>query len=437
MNHYYIETYGCQMNLVDSELVAGILESEGYRKVDDIARADAIFLNTCSVREHAEDKIHSRLGVLKKLKRETPNLLIGVLGCMAQNLKEDILINKPYVDFVLGPDSYRRIPELITKRQQLQQSIVDTRLSRYEIYEGLFPSRHGGVNAWIPIMRGCDKFCTFCIVPFTRGRERSRPMSSIVSEIQKAVEEGFVEITLLGQNVNSYYHEENYFPQLLDAVASISGVRRIRFTSPHPQDVGDDMLHMMLKHDNICKSIHLPLQAGSDNVLLRMNRTYSKNQFLSLVEKIRTILPGCGLTTDIIVGFPGETDRDFDETLNVMKKVKFDSAFTFKYSKRPGTKSAGYDDTVSNQEKQKRLEKVIALQKKHTILSNKREIGKTLKVLVEKESKKSDHFWSGRTNSNKWVIFPKGNSKIKEFVDVVITDAKGVSLFGEIVETGE
>jgi len=425
------------MNLVDSELVAGILESEGYQKANNITGADAIFLNTCSVREHAEDKIHSRLGVLKKLKRETPHLLIGVLGCMAQNLKEDILINKPYVDFVLGPDSYRRIPELITKRQQLQQSIVDTRLSRYEIYEGLFPFRQWGVNAWIPIMRGCDKFCTFCIVPFTRGRERSRPISSIVDEIQKAVDEGFVEITLLGQNVNSYYHEGNYFPQLLDTVASIHGVRRIRFTSPHPQDVDDDMLHIMLKHDNICKSIHLPLQSGSDKVLLRMNRTYSKNQYLSLVENIRTILPWCGLTTDIIVGFPGETERDFEETLTVMKKVKFDSAFTFKYSKRPGTKSAEYDNTVSNQEKQKRLEKVIALQKKHTILSNKREIGKTLKVLVEKESQKSDHFWSGRANSNKWVIFPKRNSKIKEFVDVVITDEKGVSLFGEIVESGE
>ncbi|MCH8069877.1 MAG: tRNA (N6-isopentenyl adenosine(37)-C2)-methylthiotransferase MiaB [Candidatus Marinimicrobia bacterium] len=430
MKLYYIETYGCQMNIADSELVAGILQKEGYVQAGCMDDADVIFLNTCAIREHAEKKIHSRLGVLNKLKQNNPAMVLGILGCMAQHVKDDILENKPYVDFVLGPDTYRRIPQLLQRHKELQTSIVDTRLSRFEVYEDLFPSRREGINAWVSIMRGCDKFCTFCIVPFTRGRERSRPLKSICNEIEKAVDKGYVEITLLGQNVNSYYFGSARFPDLLDAVAKIPGVQRVRFTSPHPKDVDDDMLFVMRDNNNLCKSIHLPLQSGSDHVLKRMSRTYNQNEFLALVTRIKEILPGCSLTTDIIVGFPGETGADFEETLKIMKIVKFDSAFTFKYSSRQGTKAAEFNDQISETEKQVRLEALITLQSQHTLFNNSREIGNSLKVLVEKESKKDSNKWAGRTDTNKWVIFPKGHTRIKEFVDIKITSAHGVSLFG-------
>ncbi|MFQ6674260.1 MAG: tRNA (N6-isopentenyl adenosine(37)-C2)-methylthiotransferase MiaB, partial [Fidelibacterota bacterium] len=320
---------------------------------------------------------------------------------------------------------------------QHEKSIVDARLSRYEVYYHLFPSRENGINAWISIMRGCDKFCTFCIVPFTRGRERSRSAESVVEEVSQAVDAGFVEVTLLGQNVNSYRHGKYRFPELLEAVATVPGVRRIRFTSPHPQDVDDDMLFVMRDHSNICKSLHLPLQAGADRILKRMNRTYTRTEYLSLVGRIREILPGCAITTDIIVGFPGESRRAFEETLEVMERIKFDSAFTFKYSPRPGTKAAEYSDQVQEQEKQDRLEKLLTLQRKHTLLNNKREIGRILKVLVEKESKMSSDEWAGRTDSNKWVVFPKGVAMAKQMVDVTITAARGVTLFGELTENPE
>lgn len=430
VKQFYIDTYGCQMNVADSELVAGILEREGYVRTFEEGRADAIFLNTCAIREHAEEKIHSRLGTLRKLKERNPGTVIGILGCMAQHIKDDILESKPYVDLVLGPDSYRRIPEVLQRHRHQKASVVDTRLSRYEVYEDLFPSRQEGVNAWVSIMRGCDKFCTFCIVPFTRGRERSRPVKSVVREVKQAVDAGFVEITLLGQNVNSYRYETSRFPDLLAAVAEVPGVLRIRFTSPHPQDVDDDMLFVMAGHHNICKSIHLPLQAGSNRVLKRMNRTYTREGYLALVDRIRDILPGCGLSTDIIVGFPGETRKEFERTLHVMDRVRFDSAFTFKYSPRPGTKAAEYTDQVAEDEKQSRLEELIALQKQHTLLKNSSEIGKTLKVLVEKESKFSPLEWAGRTDTNNWVIFPKGLASPKQLVDVRVTDAQGVSLLG-------
>ncbi|MFQ6676347.1 MAG: tRNA (N6-isopentenyl adenosine(37)-C2)-methylthiotransferase MiaB [Fidelibacterota bacterium] len=434
MKQFYLDTYGCQMNVADSELVAGILEREGFVRTFREDRADAIFLNTCAIRDHAEEKIHSRLGTLKKLKERNPGTIIGILGCMAQHMKDDILETKPYVDVVLGPDSYRRIPQVLRRHRYHQTSVVDTRLSRYEVYENLFPSRQEGVNAWISIMRGCDKFCTFCIVPFTRGRERSRPLPSVVREVKQAVESGFVEVTLLGQNVNSYRHGSHRFPELLDAVARVPGVLRIRFTSPHPQDVDDDMLSVMRGHDNICKSIHLPLQAGSNRILRRMNRTYTRESYLALVERIRDTLPGCGLSTDIIVGFPGETREEFEQTLTVMETVRFDAAFTFKYSPRPGTKAAQFSDPVDEIEKQARLEKVVALQRRHTLLRNEKEIGKILNVLVEKESKFSPREWAGRTDTNKWVIFPKGGASVKEVVRVRITDAKGVTLFGRLQE---
>ena len=437
MKRYYIETYGCQMNVADSELVSGLMEKSGYSRTGSEAEADAIFLNTCAIREHAEEKIHSRLGTLRKLKSDRPGTIIGILGCMAQHVKDDILEHKSYVDFVLGPDSYRRLPALLRRQEETASSIVDTRLSRFEVYENLYPSRNEGINAWVSIMRGCDKFCTFCIVPFTRGRERSRTIGSIVEEVEQAVDQGFMEITLLGQNVNSYRCGGARFPELLDAVSQIYGVERIRFTSPHPQDVDDDMLFVMRDSPNICNSVHLPLQAGSDRILSRMNRTYTKSEFVTLAERIRHILPGCGLSTDIIAGFPGETDEQFAETLEVMERVRFDSAFTFKYSSRPGTKAEEYSDHISEEVKQARLAQLIELQRRHTLARNRDEIGKTVKVLVEKESKKSSAEWAGRTDSNKWVIFPKGGARIRDLVDVQIVGARGVSLFGELVQIGE
>ena len=437
MKRYYIETYGCQMNVADSELVASLMEKSGFARSDSEFGANAVFLNTCAIREHAEDKIHSRLGKLRKLKNDNPEMIIGIMGCMAQHVKDNILENKPYVDFVLGPDSYRRIPELLRRHEETNASVVDTRLSRFEVYENLYPSRQEGSNAWVSIMRGCDKFCTFCIVPFTRGRERSCTVESVVEEVQQTVDQGFVEITLLGQNVNSYRHGDARFPELLDAVAQIPGVMRIRFTSPHPQDIDDDMLFVMRDHANICNSVHLPLQAGAERILKRMNRTYTQAQFLALSEQIRNILPGCGISTDIIAGFPGETEEEFGETLAVMEKVKFDSAFTFKYSSRPGTKAAEYSDQIPEKVKKDRLAKLVDLQYKHTLFRNRKEIGKKVKVLVEKESKKSSNEWAGRTDNNKWVIFPKESAEIRDLVDVKIVDAQGVSLFGEIIQVGK
>lgn len=431
---FYLETYGCQMNLADSELITGMLLREGYRPTERLEDADAIFVNTCAIREHAEEKVHSRLGQFHRVKRQRPQVIIGVLGCMAQHLKSTILESKPYVDIILGPDSYRRLPQLLRREMTDPTSHVDTTLSRFEVYDDLFPSRAEGINAWISIMRGCDKFCTFCIVPFTRGRERSRSIDSIVEEVHQAVEQGFMEITLLGQNVNSYSHEGARFPHLLATVAQQAGVQRIRFTSPHPQDVDDFLLAVMAKYDNICNSIHLPLQAGSDRILSRMNRSYTRDHFIQLAHKIREQLPGIGISTDIIVGFPGETERDFYDTLEVMEAVRFDSAFTFKYSPRIGTKAAEYPEQLSEKEKQARLEEVIALQKKHTLQRNQEYIGKVEWVLVEKESKRSQNQWAGRTDSNKWVIFDKDTAQIKDLVPVLITEARGVSLHGKLVK---
>ena len=434
---FVLETYGCQMNTADSELVEGILIDLGLEKTQDLYDADAIFLNTCAIRENAEVKVHSRLGNLRKIKQEKPHLIIGVLGCMAQNLKDDLLKNKPYVDIILGPDSYRNIPKLMNRHLIEKKSIVDTKLSRYEVYEDLFPKRNKGVNAWVSIMRGCDKFCSFCIVPFTRGRERSRSVENIVTEVKKAVDQGFVEITLLGQNVNSYKHESNSFADLLLSVSDINGVKRIRYTSPHPQDINVELLEVMASRKNICNYVHLPLQAGNDEVLNRMNRTYTKDQFLARVNQIRNTLPNVGISTDIIVGFPGENEAEFQETMDVMEVVKFDSAFTFKYSSRPGTKAAEFNDHVPEDEKQDRLERLIEMQQKHTLFRNRAIVGRVEMVLVEKESKRSKKQWAGRTDANKWVVFNKENAKIKDLIPVKIMDARGITLHGEIVQIQE
>jgi len=434
---YHIHTYGCQMNVADSELVESILIDQGYSNSNDPSKADAIFINTCSIREHAEDKVHSQLGRYELIKKDRPDVIIGVLGCMAQSLKHDLLEKRSFVDIILGPDSYRRLPDLLKRSEGHPQSLVDTKLSRFEVYDDLFPSRNEGINAWISIMRGCDKFCTFCIVPFTRGRERSRNTLSILEEAKEAVKQGYKEITLLGQNVNSYHYEDYQFHHLLEAVAGVPGIQRIRYTSPHPQDITEELLSTMSKHKNICNYIHLPLQAGSDKILKRMNRTYTKSHFLSLVQRIRDILPDVGISTDIIVGFPGETDEDFSQTIEVMNEVKFDSAFNFKYSSRRGTKASEYEDKVQEEIKQQRLEQVIDLQKKHTLERNMELVGTLQAVLVEKESKMSSDYWAGRTDSNKWVIFKKENIPKKDMVSVLIKEAKGITLHGEFIQSLE
>ena len=428
---FALETYGCQMNVADSELVEGILTNLGLEKTANYDEADAIFLNTCAIRENAETKVHSKLGNLHKIKLNKPHLIIGVLGCMAQNLKDDLLKNKPYVDIILGPDSYRKIPDLINRHVKDNKSIVDTKLSRYEVYENLFPSRGDTFNAWVSIMRGCDKFCSFCIVPFTRGRERSRSVESVVEEVKKAVDQGFVEITLLGQNVNSYNYEGKSFSDLLLAVSDINGVKRIRYTSPHPQDINVELLQVMASRKNICNYVHFPMQSGSNEVLKRMNRTYTREHFYDMAMKIREIMPNCGLSTDIIVGFPGETDEQFRETLDLMEAIKFNSAFTFKYSPRPYTKAEQFSDHISEDMKKSRLDEMLILQRKHTLELNQNMVGTFQQVLIEKESKKSNLHWAGRTDSNEWVIIEKNNSNIKDIVPVEISDATGVILHGK------
>ena len=430
---YFIETYGCQMNEYDSELVANILGDLGYSKSNKIEEADAIFLNTCAIREKAEETVHNRLNSLAYLKKQKSNLIIGVLGCMAQNLKNEILESKPYVDIILGPDSYRRLPEIIKFKNSNLDHIVDTRLSKYEVYDNLLPKRKDGITAWLSIMRGCDKFCTFCIVPFTRGRERSRTIESVVTETQDIVKKGYKEVTLLGQNVNSYKTSEGDFPVLLDNLAAVEGIERIRYMSPHPRDIDEDLLKIMVKHKNICNQIHLPLQAGSSRILKRMNRTYTKEEFLNLVDLIRNYMPDCGISTDIIVGFPGETDEDFAETMEVASKVEFDSAYMFKFSLRPGTKAAEYTDQISEEIKQQRLETLIDFQHKVTLIKNRKKIGTELEVLIEKVSKKSSDQWSGRTEGNAPVVFNKINKyKIGDLVKIEILDVKGMTLLGSI-----
>ena len=421
------------MNEYDSELVAGLLEKQDYTRAESSEDAQLILLNTCSVREHAEEKVHARLGNLKVLKDKDPDVKLGVLGCMAQNLKEDLLTSKPYVDVILGPDSYRKLPSMLEDQTQSELNVIDTKLSRMEVYDDLFPARREGINAWISIMRGCDKFCTFCIVPFTRGRERSRSVESIVEEAQQVVEDGFKEITLLGQNVNSYTHEGRRFHELLEGVAGIDGLQRIRYTSPHPQDFDDELIAIHANNSKICNHIHFPLQAGSNEVLERMNRTYSREHFVNMAQKMRDEIPGLSISTDMIVGFPGETEADFHETLEVMEEVRFDTAFTFKYSSRPGTKAAEFEDTVPEEEKQNRLQQMITLQREHTLYRNQLHVGDTMEILVEKDSKKSDMQHQGRTRSNKIVIFDKAGEKPGDLVNVKVLDAKGITLFGRIV----
>jgi len=435
-HYYYIETYGCQMNVYDSELVARVLDDRDLSPTDTPESADYIFINTCSVRDGAEVRVMNRLEHLEALKKKKNSLVIGIIGCMAQNLKERILENKPFVNFVLGPDSYGKLPALLDAEKPWEIKEVHTELSKYETYDYIYPLRNNGNNAMIAIMRGCDKMCTFCIIPFTRGRERSKSADFVVNEVMHAVSEGFKEVTLLGQNVNSYDDGDMRFPELMERVAKVDGLKRIRFTSPHPQDASDDLIDVMAKYDNICNHIHLPLQSGSDSVLKRMNRNYTKEEFLSLADKFRNRIPGIAVTTDIIVGFCGETEEEFSDTLDVVKRVKFDSAFMFKYSERPHT--AAYKkmpDDVSEDLKGERLTRLIELQKRNTLENNKNLVGETLEVQIEKISKKSDKHYIGRTETNKLVVLPKNGKVPGDFLEALITEAAGVTLFGEPVSS--
>jgi len=434
-NKIYIETYGCQMNLADTEIVLGILNSKGYSVTQDANDADVVLLNTCSIRENAEQRIYGRLGNFKNLKETKPDLVVGILGCMAERLRKDLVEKKSVVDLVVGPDEYRRLPELIDVAYNGDKGI-GVKLSRTETYDDIAPHREDGLQAWISVMRGCDKFCTFCVVPFTRGRERSRTLTSIVDEIKELSNRGFKEVSLLGQNVNSYLDDNKDFAALLAACAEVDRSMRIRFTTSHPRDLSDKLLHIIAENSNICNYIHLPVQSGSDRILELMNRTYTIDHYLNLLEKARKIIPGVSFSTDIISGFPTETYEDHVKTLDVMHLVRYDGAYMFKYSPREGTKAFGMEDDVNEETKSKRLQEIIDLQQQISYDINQELIGTKETVLVEGLSKKSDQFFAGRTDTNKVVIFPK-DDVVQEgsYVNVKINRATQATLFGEIMST--
>ncbi len=432
-NKVYIETYGCQMNLADTEIVQGILQNNGYSSADSLEDADVILVNTCSIRENAEQRIYGRLGNFKTIKDKKPDLVVGVLGCMAERLRKDLVDKKKIVDVVVGPDEYRRLPELIDVAFNGDKGI-GVKLSKTETYDDIIPHREDGLAAWISVMRGCDKFCTFCVVPFTRGRERSRSLASVVEEVTQLAQRGFKEVSLLGQNVNSYRDNENDFADLLAACAKVDSSVRIRFTTSHPQDLSEKLLYTIAEHKNICNYIHLPVQSGSDRILELMNRTYTIDHYLNLIEKARRIIPGVSFSTDIIAGFPTETYEDHVKTLDVMREVRYDGAFMFKYSPREGTKAFRMEDDVPEETKTKRLQEIINLQQQISFELNQQLIGTEEVVLIEGFSKKSDQFLSGRTDSNKVVIIPF-DEKINagDYVKVKINRSTSATLFGDFI----
>ncbi len=432
----YLETYGCQMNVADSELVLGLLNKDGYAITEAIAEADIILVNTCSVRDNAEQRVYGRLGEFKAIKNKNPEIVVGVLGCMAERLRDKLTDEKAkgvgqIVDVIIGPDEYRKVPDLVTKAWHGEKGIA-VKLSRVETYDDLEPLRTDGLSAWISVMRGCDKFCTFCVVPFTRGRERSRTLESIVNEVKVLAGRGFKEVSLLGQNVNSYQDGTNDFADLMRAVAQVDPSMRVRFTTSHPQDMSDKLIETIAAYRNICKCIHLPVQSGSDRILDLMNRTYTRDHYMRLVEKLKTALPDVCLSTDIITGFPTETDEDHRQTIAVMNEVQYDGAFMFKYSPREHTPAFDMADDVSEEIKSERITEIVDLQTKISLRKNTDLIGKSFEVLVEGESKKSSHEWQGRTDGNKVVVFPKPDCSIGEYLTVKIVRANSATLFGVV-----
>ena len=449
----YIESYGCQMNFSDSEIVASILIESGFGTTKNIEEADLIFVNTCSIREKAEQTVRKRIQTFNTVKKQKPEMMIGVLGCMAERLKSKLLEEEKLVDMVVGPDAYRDIPNLVREVEDGRKA-VNVLLSKEETYADINPVRLGGngVTAFVSIMRGCDNMCTFCVVPFTRGRERSRDPQSILEETTNLYDLGYREVTLLGQNVDSYLwyggglkkefqnlsQEEKdnstNFAQLLENVAQVHPELRIRFSTSHPKDITDEVLHTMAKYKNICKYIHLPVQSGSTRVLELMNRGYSKEWYQQKIDRIREIMPDCAISADIITGFCTESDEDHQDTLDVMKYVEYEFAYMFKYSERPSTLAhRKYEDDVPEEIKQKRLSEVIALQQENSTKRNKAAVGKTFEVLIEGESKKSKEQYCGRNSQNAMVVFPKGDLKVGNYVDVFITDCTSATLKGEVV----
>lgn len=434
----FIETYGCQMNVADSEVVASIMEMDGFALTDKITDADAIFVNTCSVRDNAEQKIYQRLKYYHSLKRKKKKMVIGVIGCMAERVKEN-LITEHGVDMVVGPDAYLDIPNLINSVESGEKAI-NVELSKTETYRDVMPTRIGAsISGFVSIMRGCDKFCTYCVVPYTRGRERSRDVDSILNEIKDLHAKNYKEVTLLGQTVNSYKYEKDgktvLFPELLQIVAEAVPDMRIRFTSPHPKDMSDETIEMIARYPNICRFIHLPVQSGSNKILKLMNRKYTREWYFDRIDTIRRIIPDCAIGTDIFCGFCDETEEDHQDTLDLMRRVKFDQAFMFKYSERPGTIAAKrMPDNVPEETKIRRLNEIIALQNEISNKSNQDDIGKTYEVLVEGFSKRSNEQLFGRTSQNKVVIFPREGRRIGEFIKVRILSASSATLIGEVSE---
>ena len=449
---FSIISYGCQMNVSDSEVVASILEGIGYTYSNDINESDLILLNTCSIREKAEITVRKKLETINAIKKNKKNLKVGVLGCMAERLKEKFLIEEKIVDLVVGPDAYRDIPNLL-KEIEFGNDAVNVLLSKEETYADINPSRFNtnGINAFVSITRGCDNMCTFCIVPFTRGRERSRDPKTILNEIDNLVKNGYKEVTLLGQNVDSYlwyggglkkdFNKASEiqrktsinFAMLLEIVAKNFKNTRIRFTTSNPQDIDKEVLETMAKYENICNHIHLPVQSGSDEILKKMNRKHTVKEYRELVKKIKKILPDCGISQDMITGFPNETEDDHLKTLKLMDYVKYDFGFMFKYSERPGTLAAKkFEDNVPESVKQRRLSEIINLQLKHSYQNLFNYRGKKVKVLIEKESKKSSEHWCGRNPQNIMVVFPKGKLKIGQYADVTILDNTSTTLIGQL-----
>ena len=433
-NNVYIETYGCQMNFADTELVMGILKSNGYELAKEIDDANVILLNTCSIRDNAEQKIYHRLEHLRGNKRNKPGVVVGILGCMAERLRKNLIEEKKIVDLVVGPDEYRRLPEFISSAY-IGEKGIGVKLSRTETYDDIIPYREEGLSAWISVMRGCDKFCTFCVVPFTRGRERSRALDSIVDEVKEISQRGFKEVTLLGQNVNSYSDNGKDFADLLAACAIAAPKIRIRYSTSHPQDFSDKLLYTISEHENICNYIHLPIQSGSNRILNLMNRTYTIEHYLSIIDKARKIIPGVSFSTDIIAGFPTETDADHQQTLKAMKTVRYDGAYMFKYSPREGTKAYEMGDDVPDEIKANRLNDIIDLQQSISAEINQAQIGTEETILVESTSKKSEDFYSGRTDTNKICIVPRNaGTNIGDYIRVKIVRANSATLFGEVIK---
>jgi len=439
----YIETYGCQMNVADSGVVASVLQESGYGLTRDQDEADVVLLNTCAIRENAEQKIRTRLGMLRaeKEKRDGP-LMMGVLGCMAERLREKLLEQEELVDVVVGPDAYRDLPRLLYEADATGQAAVNVELSKQETYQDIQPVRYdsNGVSAYVSIMRGCDNMCTFCVVPFTRGREESRSVTTILSEVAQLVEEGYKEVTLLGQNVNSYHYTDDNgtsvpFAELVDRVSRVSPELRVRYSTSHPKDCTDELLQVHRDRPNVCNYIHLPVQHGNTEVLDRMRRTYTREEYLALTERAKELCPGVSLSTDIIAGFCGETEEQHRDTLSLMEEVRYDHAYMFKYSERPQTYAARkLEDDVPEDVKQRRLEEIIELQNRHSKESNEEEIGRVHTVLVEGTSKKSDEQLFGRTDTNKGVVFDREDYEQGDYVKVRIEDCTSSTLLGTALE---